>query len=132
MTSDARDSLLQDGSDVTRSLPDRVVVGANGAYWRDYGTHYSICPVSNDNDPLEIAAVYERVVPGLASLLDALEADERHGNLSGRTEDAWYEFKRAGESESTTRIGAPPSDAAARYHGAVMRALNPGGVIPGD
>jgi len=42
------------------ALPERVVVGANGAYWRDYGTHYSICPVSEDNDPVEVVAVYVR------------------------------------------------------------------------
>lgn len=42
-------------------FPRRVVVGANGAYWRDFGTHYSMCPVSNDNDPIDIVAAYERV-----------------------------------------------------------------------
>lgn len=45
-------------------LPQRVVVGANGAYWRDYGTHYSMCPVSEDNDPVEVVAVYEVVPKG--------------------------------------------------------------------
>jgi hypothetical protein len=42
-------------------LPDRIVIGANGAYWRDYGTYYSMCPVSTDNDPVEIVAAYERL-----------------------------------------------------------------------
>lgn len=42
------------------ALPARVVVGANGAYWRDYGQHYSMCPVSDDNDPVEVRAVYVR------------------------------------------------------------------------
>lgn len=41
-------------------LPDRVVVGRNGAYWRDYGDWYSMCPVSTDNDPVDVMAVYER------------------------------------------------------------------------
>lgn len=44
-------------------LPIRVVVGANGAYWRDYGDYYSMCPVSEDNDPIEVVAVYERRQP---------------------------------------------------------------------
>lgn len=41
--------------------PWRVVVGANGAYWRDYGTYYSMCPVSVDNDPVVPVAIYVRV-----------------------------------------------------------------------
>ena len=44
----------------TRDLPDRIVVGANGAYWRDYGDHYSMCVISEDNDPVEIVAIYNR------------------------------------------------------------------------
>ncbi len=39
-------------------LPTRVIVGANGAYWRDYSGHYSMCPVSEDNDPIEPVGVY--------------------------------------------------------------------------
>lgn len=45
---------------VPSDLPAQVVVGANGAYWRDYGTHYSMCPVSDDNDPVEVVAVFKR------------------------------------------------------------------------
>ena len=41
-------------------LPIRVVVGANGAYWRDFGDLYSMCPVSEDNEPVVIAAIYVR------------------------------------------------------------------------
>ena len=41
-------------------LPERVVVGANGAYWRHFGDGYSMCPVSEDNDPVEVVAVYVR------------------------------------------------------------------------
>jgi hypothetical protein len=41
-------------------LPERVVVGANGAYWRDFGDGYSMCPVSTDNDPVIPVAVYVR------------------------------------------------------------------------
>lgn len=39
-------------------LPERVVVGANGAYWRDYGDHYSMAVVSEDNDPVNPVTVY--------------------------------------------------------------------------
>ncbi len=42
-------------------LPARVVVGANGAYWRDFGEYFSMCPVSEDNDPIVQIASYERV-----------------------------------------------------------------------
>ena len=49
------------------NLPSRVVVGANGAYWRDYtdSDHpgYSMCPVSEDNEPVEVVAVYVRATP---------------------------------------------------------------------
>jgi len=43
---------------LTNDFPNRIVVGANGAYWRDYGDGYSMCPVSTDNDPVQIVAVY--------------------------------------------------------------------------
>jgi hypothetical protein len=57
------------------NLPERVVVGANGAYWRAYEDHYSMCPVSDDNDPIEPVATYTRLVPppaapGLREALD--------------------------------------------------------------
>jgi len=45
-------------------LPKRVVVGANGAYWREYDDHYSMCPVSDDNDPVVPVAVYVRAALG--------------------------------------------------------------------
>jgi len=45
------------------AMPERIVVGKNGAYWRDFGTHYSMCPVSTDNDPIEPFAVYVRATP---------------------------------------------------------------------
>lgn len=47
-------------SSVDDDLPSRVLVGKNGAYWRDYGTHYSMCPVSDDNEPVEPKAIYVR------------------------------------------------------------------------
>lgn len=43
------------------NLPQRVIVDVNGAYWRDYGRHVSMCPTSADNDPVEIDAIYELV-----------------------------------------------------------------------
>lgn len=45
---------------INNDLPSRVVVGANGAYWRDFGSHYSMCPVSDDNDPVDVVEVYVR------------------------------------------------------------------------
>jgi len=69
-------------------LPDRIVVGANGAYWRDYGAHYSMCPVSDDNDPVEPVAVYERAAraePGLrealAAFFEDIDADWTNDNI---------------------------------------------------
>jgi len=41
-------------------LPERIIVGADGAYWRDYGDHYSMPPVNPDNSPVKPAAVYVR------------------------------------------------------------------------
>lgn len=62
-----------------RDLPTRIVVGANGAYWRDYTDReprggYSMCPVSTDNDPVDVVAVYERA-DGLREALAVLHAD---------------------------------------------------------
>ena len=61
----------------TADLPDRIVVGANGAYWRDYGTFYSMPPASTDNEPIDVIAVYERLAPAAASaeLADMLVED---------------------------------------------------------
>lgn len=53
------------------SFPECVVVDENGAYWREFGDHYSMCPVSDDNEPVHPVAVY---VPEWR--LDA-EKDER-------------------------------------------------------
>lgn len=39
-------------------LPERVIVDQHGHYWRDYGDHYSMCPVSDENVATEVAAVY--------------------------------------------------------------------------
>ena len=55
-TPEAREALREASSD----LPPRIVVGKNGAYWRDYGDHYSMTVVSTDNDPVEIVAIYNR------------------------------------------------------------------------
>ena len=55
-------------------VPDRIVVGKNGAYWRDFGEFYSMCPTSTDNDPVDVVAVYELVLtPGMR------EADQGSG-----------------------------------------------------
>lgn len=42
-------------------LPDTVVVDQQGAYWRNFGSHYSMCVVSTHNDPIEVQAVYARL-----------------------------------------------------------------------
>jgi len=64
---DARRVHIPESSD----LPQRVVVGANGAYWRDYGDHYSMCPVSEDNEPIEVVAVYEQAAAPAAAEIEA-------------------------------------------------------------
>lgn len=51
------DDPTPDGS-LAASLPSRVVVDAKGAYWRDFGTHFSMCPVSDDNETIAAVAVY--------------------------------------------------------------------------
>lgn len=60
------------------SLPDLVVVGRDGAYWRDFGDFYSMCPVSTDNDPVVPIAFYVRVgqvdVHVLIALIDGYRA----------------------------------------------------------
>jgi hypothetical protein len=58
---ESRETLTTSEVAAQLDLPDRIVVGANGAYWRDYGDHYSMCPVSEDNDPVEVIAVYTLV-----------------------------------------------------------------------
>ena len=67
--------VAQRGSVMTR-LPDRVVVGANGAYWRDYGDFYSMCPVSDDNDPVVPVAVYAMVGAQGLGRTDPVQARE--------------------------------------------------------
>lgn len=61
-------------------LPARVVVGENGAYWRDYGDSYSMCPVSTDNDPVVPVAAYVRIDQLREALHNAIgNADESQG-----------------------------------------------------
>lgn len=62
MTDDLKgDQALPEVKVPALALPERIVVGSNGAYWRDFVTTYSMCPVSSDNDPVERVAVYELV-----------------------------------------------------------------------
>lgn len=75
------------------NLPPRIVVGANGAYWRDFGDFYSMCPVSTDNDPVEVVAVYERVtrLPGSLDERDTAGKAEPGGTVpvpSGTEQDS--------------------------------------------
>jgi hypothetical protein len=40
------------------NLPIRVVVDQHGHYWRDYGDHWSMCPVSEENRSTEPVAEF--------------------------------------------------------------------------
>jgi len=87
---------------VTPNLPSRVVVGANGAYWRDYtdSDHpgYSMCPVSEDNEPVEAVAVYVRATPTPDTRLRECfveRTDCRHGVWESLTGDHFAEHLRA-------------------------------------
>ncbi len=80
-------------------LPERVVVGANGAYWRDFGDGYSMCPVSDDNDPVTPVAVYVRTAlsvpgepPGLTEAWAEVEAALPEGwrLLVGNESGGWW------------------------------------------
>ena len=56
---------MPDAEMVTRAglqLPLRVVVGKNGAYWRDFGDYYSMAVTSEDNDPVVPIGIYELVL----------------------------------------------------------------------
>jgi hypothetical protein len=78
------------GSWTPAAFPARVVVGANGAYWRDFGGSYSMCPVSDDNAPVEVAAVYERVQVPTESLYDEV----RQCGLGPHRGHAWFVYGR--------------------------------------
>lgn len=42
------------------ALPRRIVVDQNGNYWRSFEPGvYSMCPVGDDNEPVEVVAVYQ-------------------------------------------------------------------------
>ena len=47
-----------DKSFTINSLPKRVVIDAKGNYWRDFGTHFSMCPVSEDNNTIDVVAEF--------------------------------------------------------------------------
>ncbi len=80
-------------------LPPRIIVGANGAYWRDYDAHRSMCPVSTDNDPIEVAAVY---VPET----EAARLAEQLENADSRLAEREEEIERL--REVLKIIAAPP------------------------
>lgn len=76
------------GDDVP--LPFRVVIGANGAYWRDFGAYFSMCPVSSDNDPVEEIASYvpaqevKRLEEQLKAAQDRIEVLQERADSRGR------------------------------------------------
>lgn len=44
--------------------PPRIAVDGLGYYWRVYPTHWSMCPVNPDNNPIpEPVTYYERIEP---------------------------------------------------------------------
>jgi hypothetical protein len=49
-------------------LPATIVVDENGNYWRAFDGFYSMCPVSTDNDPVKVAAIYTRLAATPAPL----------------------------------------------------------------
>ena len=85
------EAAVADRSRLAQRFPDRVVVGANGAYWRDYGDFYSMCPVSDDNDPVVPVAVYAlvgseglgRTDPGQARAIDEWSDSTSVVHMSG-------------------------------------------------
>lgn len=81
-------------------LPERVVVGANGAYWRDFGDGYSMCPVSTDNDPVSPIAVYVRAdsgraTPALREAVAFLRSCVRSGERLSAEDEAWIDARLA-------------------------------------
>lgn len=60
-------------------IPDRVVLGANGAYWRAFDSEpaldglYSMCPNSTDNDPVVPVMTFLPVTETGAALVAALQ-----------------------------------------------------------
>lgn len=40
------------------SIPNRIVVDNNGYYWRGYGKFVSMCPVSTDNNVIDVIATF--------------------------------------------------------------------------
>lgn len=63
-------------------LPERIIVDARGNYWREYPNHYSMCPVSDDNDAIVVLAAY---VPEAATA-------ERERLEYGETWERWERF----------------------------------------
>lgn len=81
MAADLRDS---------PALPPRVIVDQHGHYWRDYGDHLSMPPVSDENVATDVAATFYLVTE--ESLARALE-----GNGEGAMQDKaglWWQGKR--------------------------------------
>ena len=71
-------------------IPDllikRVVIDANGHYWRDFGTHFSMCPVtvSGDNDKVNIVAEF---LPSWTPMCDIVMLRQRVAELFEKYEE---------------------------------------------
>lgn len=67
--------MIISGSVSATDLPLRVVVDHHGHYWRDYGDYLSMCPVSDENNEMVVAAVYVREV---CDVCEVREDEARH------------------------------------------------------
>lgn len=89
-------------------LPKSVVVDQNGNYWRNYGTHYSMPPVSTDNEPVMPYALFVLgpvSAPGPDVVADDLPltrvvAGEMFKNWVGPTESAVHRIESSVAEQS--------------------------------
>jgi hypothetical protein len=71
----------------TTDLPVTIVVDENGNYWRAFDGFYSMCPVSTDNDPVKVAAIYTRLAATPAPLDVRVQEAYDAGYLAGAAFD---------------------------------------------
>lgn len=124
----------------TTDLPQRIVVGANGAYWLDFGSHYSMPRVSDDNDRVEVQAVYSlasqpepTVTEALRHWLDEGEHDApaEMDDVSGR--DAWESGYIAAMDDVAALAAVPaPSPAPAEEPSRIIALDNLGPACRGE
>lgn len=108
------------GAGDNKTLPGRVVVGATGAYWRDYGTHFSMCPTSDDNDPVNTTAIYELVWSSDGAHVDGRL---RSGALLARIEGLEAEVKRLDGAVKSAAETANRADRTASGTASMLRPI---------